>query len=56
MTVYKFKFDFEVGTFMKSPCRDCEDRDKFPKCIDVCKILDEIQRLLAETRSCSRSK
>jgi len=56
MTVYKFKFDFEVGTLLKSPCRDCEARKKFPKCMDLCKIIDKLQRILAETRSCTREK
>ena len=54
MTIYRFKFDFEVGTLVKSPCRNCEDREKFPKCIDGCEHLDRIQTILAGTRSCSR--
>lgn len=54
MTVYKYKFDFEVGNLVKSPCKDCEDREHFPKCIDMCKMLDRIQTVLAEARSCSR--
>ncbi len=55
MTVYKFKFDFEVGTLVKSPCKDCEHRENFPKCIDACEMLDKIQKVLAETRSCTRN-
>ena len=55
MTFYKFKFDFEVGNLIKSPCKDCKEREeRFPRCIAVCKILDKIQSILAETRSCSR--
>ncbi|GBC61211.1 hypothetical protein DENIS_2171 [Desulfonema ishimotonii] len=56
MTVYKFRFDFEVGSFVKSPCKDCEKRKShFPKCIEACKTLDKIQRILAETRSSTRN-
>jgi len=55
MTFYKFKFDFEIGSFIKSPCKQCDRRPKdFPECIDECKILDKIQKALAETRSCHR--
>jgi len=54
MTIYKFKFDFEVGTLMKSPCRNCEERDKFPKCLEECERIDRIQSILAGTRSCTR--
>ncbi len=55
MTVYKFKLDIEIGNLVKSPCKECEEHKKqFPRCIDVCKMLDKIQTVLAETRSCSK--
>ncbi len=56
MTFFKFKFDFEIGNLIKSPCKECEKRKRFPKCIDECKMLDKIQNILAETRSCSKSR
>ncbi len=55
MTVYAYKLDFEIGTLAKSPCKECEKRPCFPQCIEECDILDEIQTLLAETRSMSRN-
>ncbi|QTA90098.1 Uncharacterized protein dnm_061590 [Desulfonema magnum] len=54
MTFYKYKFDFEVGTLVKSPCRKCDKRKDFPACTEDCKMLDKIQSVLAETRSCSK--
>ena len=54
MTIYTFTFDFEVGTLVKSPCRNCEHREKFPKCISGCERLDRIQSILAGTRSSAR--
>lgn len=55
MTVYRFKFDFELGHLVKSPCKECEEWEKsFPKCAEVCELLDRLQQLLAETRSISR--
>ena len=45
MTVYKFKFDFDVGNLINSPCKECIDRKKFPKCIDQCKMIDKIRLL-----------
>lgn len=54
MTVYKYKMDYEVGTLLKSPCKECETREDFPKCVDLCKIIERIQQILAETRSSTR--
>lgn len=51
MTVYKYKFDFDIGYFEKSPCKNCNRRDEFPQCIDDCTVLDEIHSLLAESVS-----
>ncbi len=56
MTVYKYTFDFELGTLAKSPCRECEKaKEEFPRCIDSCEVLHRLQWLLAETRRCTRS-
>ncbi len=55
MTFFKFKFDFEVGNLIKSPCKNCDKRKDFPKCVDDCESLDKIQTLLAQGRSCSKS-
>lgn len=55
MTIYKYKLDFEIGTLVKSPCRECEKRKtEFPTCVRLCKLIDKIQSILAETRSCTR--
>lgn len=56
MTIYKFRFDFDVGTLVKSPCKNCKDRDEFPECMTECKWLDRIQTVLAGTRSCTRNR
>ena len=55
MTIYTYRFDFEVGNLVKSPCKECERRKEFPGCIDECDLLDQIQTTLAGTRSVSRS-
>jgi len=54
-TVYIYKFDFEVGYLTKSPCKECNERKNFPKCIDDCRALDKIQTILSEARSCTKS-
>ncbi|OQX22697.1 MAG: hypothetical protein BWK80_29790 [Desulfobacteraceae bacterium IS3] len=54
MTFFKYRFDFEVGNLIKSPCKHCILRNDFPHCIKGCDILDKIQTVLAEARSCSR--
>ena len=53
-TYFKRRFDFEVGSLVKSPCRDCKTRNLFPGCIDECEMLDRIQSILAEVVSCTR--
>lgn len=56
MTVnYKHRFDFEIGYLIKSPCRECMERYRFPLCSDNCDILDEIHSVMASSVSCSRS-
>ncbi|RJQ87943.1 MAG: hypothetical protein C4519_00135 [Desulfobacteraceae bacterium] len=44
----KKRFDFEIGYLIKSPCRDCITRYRFPRCIRSCEILDRIQTHLAQ--------
>jgi hypothetical protein len=51
---FKYRFDFEIGYLIKSPCRGCEDRPLFPQCIKACRILDDIHTLMAESVSCSK--
>jgi len=51
---FKYRFDFEIGYLIKSPCRDCEDRPLFPKCIKGCRILEDIHTVMAESVSCTR--
>lgn len=52
--VLKYKFDFEIGYLVKSPCKECETVDCFPECIDTCEMLDKIHSLLCEAISCSK--
>ncbi len=42
-------FDFDIGYLVKSPCRDCVSREVLPTCIEGCKILDQIQTVLADS-------
>jgi hypothetical protein len=42
-------FDFDIGYLVKSPCRDCLNRDDLPNCIQGCEILDKIQTVLADS-------
>ena len=42
-------FDFDIGYLVKSPCRDCTSREVLPTCIEGCKILDQIQTVLADS-------
>jgi len=51
---FKYRFDFEIGYLVKSPCRDCDERPFFPRCINACRILDDIHSVMAESVSCSR--
>ncbi|MDM8540341.1 hypothetical protein QUF90_04570 [Desulfococcaceae bacterium HSG9] len=49
-----FKFDFDIGYLIKSPCKDCIQRDGFPECADECEILDKIHAMMTECISSSR--
>ena len=51
---YSYKFDFEIGYLVKSPCRGCDFYKRFPGCVNECQILDKIQTTLAESMSCRR--
>ena len=51
---YSYKLDFEVGHLVKSPCKGCDCRNIFPKCIKNCDIIDKIQTRLSESMSCAR--
>ncbi len=51
--VFTYKFDFEIGYLIKSPCKECE-REKFPDCSNDCNIIDKIQTILTESISCTR--
>ena len=48
-----FRFDFEIGTLIKSPCKTCKNLKRFPECFDECALLDEIQTKLCEGVSCT---
>jgi hypothetical protein len=54
--MFRYKFDFELGYLVKSPCRECIKRKDFPKCADDCEDIDKIQTLLSETISCSKNR
>jgi hypothetical protein len=51
---YKYRFDFEIGYLVKSPCRECEIRDAFPGCMKECVVLDRIHEVLSFGISCSK--
>lgn len=47
--------DYDIGHLVKSPCKGCESRHRFPKCMNNCDDLDRIQTVLARTISTSRA-
>jgi hypothetical protein len=51
---FKFKYDFEIGYFVKSPCKKCVLKKTLPKCADRCDLLDKIHTVLSEAVSCTR--
>ena len=53
MSVKRDKFDFEIGYLVKSPCKECINRDNLPKCSNECSLLDRIQVILSRGVSCS---
>ena len=52
----KFRFDFDIGYLVKSPCKACEERDAFPRCIDACETLQRIHAVMSECISCARRR
>ncbi len=55
MTIYRNRFDFDIGTLVKSPCRDCPYRSDIPGCVDNCRLIDRVQRILAAGISSTRT-
>lgn len=53
-TFIRYRFDFDIGYLVKSPCRDCEERDLFPNCLDECSIIDRIHEVLSECVTSSK--
>ena len=51
---FKFKYDFEIGYLVKSPCKKCIHRETLPKCMHNCEVVDKIHTVLAEAVSCTR--
>ena len=49
LTNYKYRFDFEVGYLVKSPCKKCLNRIEFPGCSNDCDLLAGIHQVLADT-------
>ncbi|MFZ3045056.1 MAG: hypothetical protein WA151_04010 [Desulfatirhabdiaceae bacterium] len=49
-----YRFDFEIGYLVKSPCRDCHRQEDIPKCIDRCAILERIHEALSTTIPCGQ--
>lgn len=54
-TYHRKMLDFEIGYLVKSPCKGCPDRYRFPACTAACDVLDRIQSVLAQTVSSTRS-
>jgi hypothetical protein len=51
---HKRQLDLEIGHLVKSPCRGCATRPRFPRCIAACETLDRVQTYLAQGISTSR--
>lgn len=51
---FKFRFDFDIGFLVKSPCRNCRNDMNLPECADKCTVLEKIQTILSESVSCTR--
>ena len=51
---FKYKYDFEIGYLVKSPCKKCGLKKTFPKCAPKCLLLDKIHETLSEAISCTR--
>jgi len=53
---FKYRFDFEIGYLIESPCKTCDSRVNIPECMDDCTMLDAIHAILAEAVSCTSRK
>ena len=53
MFIIRDIFDFEIGYLTESPCKECSDRNQLPDCAEHCRVLEEIQMLLAKGVSCT---
>jgi hypothetical protein len=53
---WNFRFDFDIGYLVKSPCRDCDLRDALPHCSDTCELIDRIHTILSESICSSRRR
>ncbi len=51
---FKFKYDFEIGYLVKSPCKTCVLKEALPECALKCSLLDKIHDTLSEAISCTR--
>ena len=51
---FKYRYDFEIGYLVKSPCKKCVNKKILPKCAANCSLLDKIQEVLSEAVSCTR--
>jgi len=51
---FKFRYDFEIGYLVKSPCEKCAHKKALPKCAATCTLLDKIHAILSEAVSCTR--
>ena len=51
---FKYKYDFEIGYLVRSPCKKCLQKKTFPKCAPKCVLLDKIHTTLSEAVSCTR--
>ena len=51
---FKYKYDFEIGYLVKSPCKKCALKNTLPKCAPKCSLLDKIHTILSEAVSCTR--
>jgi hypothetical protein len=40
-------FDFEIGNLLESPCKRCHKQALLPKCAANCKLIDDVQKILA---------
>ena len=52
--IFQYKYDFEIGYLVKSPCKNCLQKKTFPKCASKCILLDKIHTTLSEAVSCTR--